>query len=84
MGIHGAMWGGSDEIIGTIKGLLNPDITVQEGIAARRKDITEAREKFPRKSITSRDDRWFCYRLWTLSACKGCSLKRLSCIKKDS
>ena len=53
MGIHGAMWGSSDEIIGTIKGLLNPDITVQEGIAERRKNIADAREQFPGRALSA-------------------------------
>ena len=53
MGIHGLLWGASDELIGTIKGLLNPDITVQEGIAERRKNIADARDQFPGRALSA-------------------------------
>ena len=82
MGIHGAMWGGSDEIIGTIKGLLNPDITVQEGIAARRKDITEAREKFPGRALQAEMIGGFATGFGPYQLVKGAVLKGFPALKK--
>lgn len=82
MGIHGAMWGGSDEIIGTIKGLLNPDITVQEGIAARRKDITEAREKFPSRALQAEMIGGFATGFGPYQLVKGAVLKGFPALKK--
>ena len=82
MGIHGAMWASSDEIIGTIKGLLNPDITVQEGIAARRKKIADAREQFPGRALSAEMMGGFASGFGPYQLVKGAVLKGFPALKK--
>jgi len=82
MGIHGLLWATSDEIIGTIKGLLNPDITVQEGIAERRKNIADAREQFPGRALQAEMMGGFASGFGPYQLVKGAVLKGFPLLKK--